>query len=122
MNQQNSLVIEFYAPQFQSPSQNIDYGMGSLGNKAFASREVADHTWVPPPRPSGARATGADRFELRQGTAPGLVCNSDTLRGSDLPTLTYGSTGRVNPLTCARAATSSDQYDPGESRLTMRRG
>jgi hypothetical protein len=55
---------------------------------------------VAPPRPAGCEGDRGDRFELRQGTAPTLVCTSDTLRGNDLPTLTYGSAWSVNPLTC----------------------
>jgi hypothetical protein len=86
--------------QFQSPSENVDCGMGSLGNKAFASCEVTDRIWAPPPRPARCEGRWGDRFELRQGTAPTLVCSSDTLRGSDLPTLSYGSAWSVNPLTC----------------------
>jgi hypothetical protein len=86
--------------QFQSPSGNIDCGMGSLGNKAFASCEITDHTWVAPPRPDRCEGAWGSRFTLYQGTAPALVCSSDTLRGSGLPTLSYGSNWPVNPLTC----------------------
>ena len=37
---------------------------------------------------------------LDQGTPPAVVCNSDTLRNSALPTLSYGSTCPVNPISC----------------------
>jgi hypothetical protein len=99
--------------QFQSPSGDIACAMGSLGNKAFASCEITDHTWVAPPRPDRCEGEWGDRFELRQGTPPGLICSSDTLRGSNLPTLTYGSTWTVNPLTCASEPTGMTCTDGG---------
>jgi hypothetical protein len=52
-----------------------------------------------------------DRFQLRQGTAPALVCSSDTLRGNDLPT--YGSTWSVNPVTCDSKPRSLNCTDTG---------
>ena len=86
--------------QFQSPSGNIACEMGSLGNKAFADCEITDHTWVAPPRPDRCEGSWGDRFELQQGIAPTLVCSSDTLRGGNLPTLTYGNRWSMTPLTC----------------------
>lgn len=89
--------------RFQSPSENIDCGMGSLGNKAFASCEVADHTWVAPPRPERCEQEWGDRIELQQGTPPVFICASDTLRANNLPILPYGNAWSMNPLTCASA-------------------
>jgi len=86
--------------QFQSPAENIDCEMGSLGNKAFASCEIADHVWAAPPRPDRCEGEWGNRFELQQDTPATLVCSSDTLRGSDMPTLSYGSAWSVNPLSC----------------------
>jgi hypothetical protein len=86
--------------QFQSPPGDIACAMGSLGNKAFADCEITDHTWLAPPRPEHCEGEWGDHLELRQGTPAGFVCNSDTLRGTNLPTLTYGGTWTVNPLTC----------------------
>jgi hypothetical protein len=86
--------------QFQSPSGNINCGMGSLGNQAFADCEITDHSWVAPPRPDRCEGAWGGRIALYQGTAPTLVCSSDTLRGSGSPTLSYGSTWPVNPITC----------------------
>jgi hypothetical protein len=86
--------------QFQSPSGNIECAMGSLGNKAFASCEITDHMWQAPPRPDRCEGTWGDRFALDQGVPASLVCSSDTLRSNGLPTLSYGSTWPVNPITC----------------------
>jgi hypothetical protein len=86
--------------QFQSPSGDVFCGMGSLGNKAFANCEVTDPTYVTPPRPDRCEGAWGGRFAMNQGTAPALVCSSDSLRGTGLPTLSYGSSWPVNPITC----------------------
>jgi hypothetical protein len=86
--------------QFESPSGNIACDMGSLGNKAFASCEITEHAWVAPPRPDRCEGTWGNRFDLHEGTAATLACSSDTLRSNGLPTLSYGSTWPVNPITC----------------------
>ncbi|MGH3634914.1 DUF6636 domain-containing protein [Mycobacterium sp.] len=86
--------------QFQSPSGNIDCGMGMLGGAAYASCEISDHTWVAPPRPARCEGAWGDRVEINQGNTPALVCSSDTLRGSGLPTLDYGSRHSAGPITC----------------------
>jgi hypothetical protein len=102
--------------QFQSPSGDIACAMGSLGNKAFADCEITDPTWLGPPRPDRCEGEWGDRLELRQGTAAGFVCNSDTLRPSDLPTLTYGSAWTVNPLTCGSEPTGMTCTDGSTGR------
>jgi hypothetical protein len=102
--------------QFQSPSGDIACAMGSLGNKAFADCEITDHTWLAPPRPDRCEGEWGDRLELRQGTAAGFVCNSDTLRGSNLPALTYGSAWTVNPLTCGSESTGMTCTDGSTGR------
>ncbi|MGH3564010.1 MAG: DUF6636 domain-containing protein [Mycobacterium sp.] len=86
--------------QFQSPSGNIDCGMGMLDGTAFADCEIGDHTWVAPPRKRLCEGAWGDRIEMNQGSAPALVCSSDTLRGNGLPTLNYGSTYAVGSITC----------------------
>lgn len=86
--------------QFESPSGNIDCEMGSLGDKAFASCEITERSWVAPPPPDRCEGAWGDRFALYEGTPDALVCSSDTLRGNELPTLSYGSTWPVNPITC----------------------
>jgi hypothetical protein len=48
----------------------------------------------------GASALGVIGFALYEGTAATLVCSLDTLRGNGLPTLSYGSTWPVKPITC----------------------
>ncbi|WP_067383662.1 DUF6636 domain-containing protein [Mycobacterium sp. 1164966.3] len=102
--------------QFQSPSGDIACAMGSLGNKAFADCEITDHAWVAPARPDRCEGEWGDRLELRQGTAAGFVCNSDSLRGSNLPTLTYGSAWTVNPLTCDSEPTGMTCTDGSTGR------
>ena len=96
-------AVTFY--QFQAPSENVYCAMGSLGNRAFASCEVTDHTWPAPPRPDRCEGEWGNRFELQQGNEATLVCSSDTLRGGGLPTLPYGNSWSVNPLTCASEPT-----------------
>jgi hypothetical protein len=85
---------------FQSPSGNIVCAMIAFDVKAYASCEISDHTWVAPPRPAVCEGAWGNRIELSQGSAPELVCSSDTLRGGDIATLNYGSTWSVNPITC----------------------
>jgi Family of unknown function (DUF6636) len=86
--------------QFQSPSGNIDCGMGALDDNAYASCEITDHTWVAPPRPPVCEGVWGDRIEMYQGSPPALVCSSDTLRGNGLPTLPYGQIWSVKSITC----------------------
>lgn len=86
--------------QFQSPSGDIDCAMGALDNNAYTSCEIADHTWVAPQRPPVCEGVWGDRIEMYQGSAPTLVCSSDTLRGSGFPTLPYGQGWSVMSITC----------------------
>ena len=99
--------------QFQSPSGDIDCAMGTLGNRAFASCEVTDRIWVAPARPDRCDGTWGDRITLNQGTPTALVCSSDTLRGSDLPTLSYGSSWPMNPISCISEPTGIACSDAG---------
>jgi hypothetical protein len=99
--------------QFQSPSGDIGCAMGSLGNKAFASCEVTDRTWEAPPRPDRCEGNWGDRITLNQGAPPTLVCSSDSLRSSDLPTLSFGSAWPVNPISCVSEPTGIACTDAG---------
>jgi hypothetical protein len=85
---------------FQSPSGNIDCGIGFLNNNGFASCEIGSHTWVAPPRPSSCEGGWGDRIGMDQGSPPALSCHTDTLRGTSEPTLSYGSTRTVGEIRC----------------------
>jgi hypothetical protein len=74
--------------------------MGTVDNNVYATCEIRDHTWVAPPRPPVCEGAWGDRIEMYQGSPPALVCSSDTLRGSGLPTLTYGEKWSVKSITC----------------------
>ena len=86
--------------QFQSPSGNIDCGIGFLNNNGFALCEIANHTWVAPQRPPSCEGGWGDRIGMDQGSAPALSCHTDTLRGSTQPTLAYGSTRAAGEISC----------------------
>lgn len=84
---------------FQSPSGNIQCGVGTLEN-AFAICEIRDHTWVAPPRPTPCEGGWGDRISMDQGSAPALACHTDTVKGTGYPTLQYGQTYSVDAITC----------------------
>lgn len=87
--------------QFQSPSGNITCVMAALeAQAAEVSCEIADHTWVAPPRPQVCMGGWGDRFDLTAGSPATMACHSDTTRGSGLSTLQYGDTRSVATLTC----------------------
>ena len=86
--------------EFQSPSGNIDCGLGLLNNNAFALCEIGGHTWVAPARPAACEGGWGDRVGLNQGSAATLDCHTDTVRGSDLPTLGYGDRLSAGAITC----------------------
>lgn len=90
--------------QFQSPSGNISCVMAALqGSAPHASCEIADHTYVTPPRPSVCQGAWGDRISMDQSSVPALSCHTDTIRGSGLPTLQYGDTRSVASITCGSA-------------------
>ena len=87
--------------QFQSPLGNITCVMATLeGAAAEVSCEIADHTWVAPPRPQVCVGGWGDRFDLTAGSPAKLACHTDTTRGSGLPTLGYGDTRSLASVTC----------------------
>jgi hypothetical protein len=99
--------------QFQSPSGNIDCGVGTLNGASFAGCEIRDHTWVAPPRPAVCEGGWGDRIELDPGSVPALVCHTDTLRGSGLPTLGYGDSRSAGPITCTSQPSGITCTDAG---------
>lgn len=86
--------------QFQSPTGNIDCGIGLLNNNAFALCEIGAHTWIAPPRPSSCEGGWGDRIGMDQGSSPALGCHTDTLRGTTQPVLGYGKTLAAGPISC----------------------
>jgi len=89
----------YYA--FQSPSGNIDCGIGFLNNNGFAMCEIGSHIWVTPPRPPACEGGWGDRIGMDQGSAPALSCHTDTLRGGTQPTLAYGNSRTAGEMSCA---------------------
>jgi hypothetical protein len=85
---------------FQSPSGNIDCGMGFLNDNGFVTCEIGNHLWVAPPRPPSCEGGWGDRIGMDQGSPPALNCHTDTLRGTTEPTLAYGSTYTVGEMSC----------------------
>jgi hypothetical protein len=91
--------------QFQSPSGNIFCLMGD-GNDVVC--DIADHTYVPPPKPSDCQQGWGGRFSLDQGSAPVSHCHGDTIIPSHTspgnipgePTLEYGRTQTLGAITC----------------------
>lgn len=87
--------------------------MTASDNGAFASCEISDRSWTVPPRPALCEGAWGNRISLYQGSAPKLVCSSDTLRGGDIATLSYGSTWFVDPITCDSEITGMTCTDAG---------
>ncbi len=86
--------------QFQSPSGNIDCGVGVVNESGYAGCEIREHTWDAPPRPPVCEGGWGDRIDMQQGSPATLSCHTDTLRGSGLPTLPYGTSTSTGPITC----------------------
>jgi hypothetical protein len=87
--------------QFQSPDGNIACVMGvNDAGGATAGCEIGNHTYSPPPKPSDCHLAWGDRFSLTQSNSAAMDCHGDTLRVPGLPTLGYGQTRSVGPLTC----------------------
>lgn len=85
---------------FQSPSGNIDCLMGTIvngGNYVFC--EIADHTWVNPPRSPDCPIHWGDRLRLGQGSAAVFACYGQPLPPPE-QTLDFGQTRSVGAITC----------------------
>ena len=85
---------------FQTPSGNIACAIGPMPDSDFAGCEIRDRTYPVPPRPSPCMGAWGKRFNLHQGAAPEMVCNSDTILAATYPVLQYGQTRSFNPITC----------------------
>lgn len=83
---------------FQSPSGNIVCLMYPNGpNTALC--EIADHTWVAPPRSPDCHLNWGSRFRLEQGSAVVFACYHQEMPTPD-ETLDYGQTRSVGAITC----------------------
>jgi hypothetical protein len=110
---QDSLTYD----EFQTPSGNIDCGIGSMNSKAFADCEIRQYTWTPPPRPQRCEGAFGDRIALDQGTLPAFVCHSDTLKNDGLPTLDVGQSRSAGPITCVSETFAVTCTDSGTGNL-----
>lgn len=88
---------------FQSPSGNIACMLGDGLNGAVEC-DIADHTYVEPPRPSECPLSYGDRFRLDPGQPAMMSCHSDTVRVSGMQTLDYGRTLSLGPISCTSEA------------------
>lgn len=88
------------SPFFQSQSGNIQCNIASGDGIAFAACEIRDYTYAPPPRPTPCMGGFGNRISIRQGSAPEMACHTDSLMGQGYPTLPYGQTRSVSPITC----------------------
>jgi hypothetical protein len=96
----------------KSPSGNIACNLDSNNGVGTAVCNVAEHTWVAPPRPANCRFPHDPVFYLTQyrdpSTAGGPIVsldqcgpgNSGIYLQHDLQTLEYGQTRSVGAITC----------------------
>ncbi|MGA7052980.1 MAG: hypothetical protein WBZ37_17270 [Mycobacterium sp.] len=85
---------------FQSPSANIDCGIGSSNGTTFAACEIRDYTWTPPLRPTPCMRGFGDRISIQQGSAVKMSRHSDMLKGDGYPALAYGQLQSLNSVSC----------------------
>jgi hypothetical protein len=87
---------------FQSPSGNIVCSMGTFVGKAndnFVDCEIADHSWIAPPRAPDCALNWGNRFRLEQGSAGVFACQHQAMPAPQ-QTLDYGQTRAVGAITC----------------------
>jgi hypothetical protein len=91
------------AGSFQSPSGNINCALFSYEGQTRADCEVAEHSWVAPPKEPECHQNWGSRFTLNESGAI-FACY-----GQELPTpertLGYGSTWSVGTITCDSEST-----------------
>lgn len=98
---------------FQAPSGNIACMLGGALNGAVEC-DIADHTYVVPPRPPDCPLTFGDRFRLDPGQAPVMSCHSDTVRiPGGMQTLDYGRTLSLGPISCNSESAGMTCTDAG---------
>lgn len=85
---------------FQTPSGNIACAIGPMPQTAFAGCEIRERVFSLPPRPEPCMGAWGKRFNLHQGAAAQMVCNSDTILAATYPVLEYGQSRSFNPITC----------------------
>jgi len=88
------------AGSFQSPTGNIVCLMGTGDDgKSRVDCEIADHTWLAPPRSPDCPLNWGSRFRLEQGSAAVFACYHQVLTTPE-QTLDYGQTRSAGTLTC----------------------
>ncbi len=70
-----------------------------VDGKSSAVCEIADHTWVAPPRAPDCHLNWGSRFSLEQGSAAVFACYHQEL-GTPGQTLDYGHTHSFGTITC----------------------
>jgi hypothetical protein len=88
---------------FQSPSGNIQCALFSFDGQTRADCELADHSWVAPPKEPECHQDWGSRFTLNQSGAI-FACYGQELPAPDR-TLGYGSTWSVGTITCDSEST-----------------
>jgi hypothetical protein len=88
---------------FQSPSGNIQCALFSFDGQTRADCELADHSWVAPPKEPECYQDWGSRFTLNQSGAI-FACYGQELPAPDR-TLGYGSTWSVGTITCDSEST-----------------
>ncbi|MBV8927536.1 MAG: hypothetical protein JO152_00245 [Mycobacteriaceae bacterium] len=85
---------------FQSPSGNIACMLGDVLNGGVEC-DVADFTYVVPPRPTDCGPTHfGDRFALWPGQPARMQCHGDTVRVPGMQTLAYGHSVSLGQISC----------------------
>jgi hypothetical protein len=74
-------------------------GRSSHPRETSAAREIADYSWMAPPRSPDCHLNWGSRLKLEQGGAAVFDCS-----GAELPTpeqtLAYGETRSIGSITC----------------------
>ncbi len=84
---------------FRSPSANI----GCELVPGFARCDIAKRNWSPPPRPASCPLDYGQGLEVGRSGTGHLVCAGDTALNPQATPLGYGSSSRVDSITCASA-------------------
>ena len=82
---------------FRSPSANIGCELVA----GFARCDIAKRNWSPPPRPANCPLDYGQGLEVGRSGTGHLVCAGDTALNPQAMALGYGSSSRVDSITCA---------------------
>jgi hypothetical protein len=86
--------------EFQSPSTNINCSLGEdLNGVVSVTCEVAQHSWVAPPREPACHVNWGSRFLLKQGLPAMFDCYGQAMPAPD-QTLAYNTSISQGTITC----------------------